>query len=704
MKQAFGFSTFGLFRGRIPLSAAFFSVILCLLLLSAATISFLALREFEHEVTPELDRKAQTVGDSVRAHVARAVSLGIPFSSLVGVEDYLDGVLAIQPEIQYIAITAPDGRIIYGRGGALDEARGDLTAHRAELRESLAAPDAVGRSRIVGRFFNTTLAIVLEERIIGFVHLGVDRAYLRNRMREIYYDVLVVTLVSLLVTFEILLILITVNVTVPIKLVHDLLDIVRRGDFSRVVDIRGRDEVAQFVTALNGSIAAIARRYSDIKREAAVLGSAAGRGAQAVLANLERRFRFATEEGPRPLSEISLVTVRTPLFIFIFAEEMSRSFFPLFVRDLYVPVPGVSEALVLSLPLSLFMLVVAIFTPVAGALADRLGSRHLLLLGLIPAVAGHLATALAVTVYDLLAWRSLSAIGYAAMFIGAQGFIARHTTAENRAGGMAVFVGAVIAAGICGTSIGGILAERIGYRPTFFLSAGLVVVSALFIAVYLPREAHAGATRRRTGWRDYLLVLGNGRMLVLLLFASIPTKLMLTGYLFFLVPLYLHELGNAQSMIGRLMMAYGLALIFLSPPVARLADRLRLHGVFVAAGGILGGLGAMIVHRWPTTDAVLIGIITLGLAHALNNAAQLAMVPEVARTECAAIGQTTVFGIYRLIERAGAVLGPIVAAAIVSRHGYPGAMAHMGLMTVGCGVVFAAYFALVRPAAASERA
>lgn len=98
----------------------------------------------------------------------------------------------------------------------------------------------------------------------------------------------------------------------------------------------------------------------------------------------------------------------------------------------------------MGLPIGLFMALIAVLTPFAGHWADRFGSRRTLLLGTLPAVAGFIGTATAGSMTELLMWRGACALGYAVMFIGAQGFVARHTPADRRARGMAQFVAAVI--------------------------------------------------------------------------------------------------------------------------------------------------------------------------------------------------------------------------------------------------------------------
>lgn len=418
-------------------------------------------------------------------------------------------------------------------------------------------------------------------------------------------------------------------------------------------------------------------------------------------------FELLLLSGARPAAvtqdgSAGLAGVRIALFLFMMAEELSRSFLPLYARELYTPVPGLSETLMMGLPIGLFMLLVAVFTPFAGAWADRYGSRRTLLIGTLPAVAGFLGTALAHSLPELLLWRSACAFGYAVMFIGAQGFIARHTRREERTRGMAQFVAAVIVAGLCGASMGGILADHIGYRATFAVSAVLALAATVAAATLLPAERGERTEQRRpVRLRDYAEMLANPRFAALLLFSSIPTKLMLTGYLFYLVPVSLAALGETPAEIGRILMTYGLTIVVLGPWVSRAADRSGRHALFAGIGGLIGGAGMLVVLLAPGVPGVLAGVAALGVAHALNNATQLALVPEICRAECDRLGPTSVFAVYRLLERGGSVLGPLLAAALADRFGFQPALVALGVLGAVCGAAFCAVFVLAPPPAAT---
>src|SRR5690606_31050447 len=115
----------------------------------------------------------------------------------------------------------------------------------------------------------------------------------------------------------------------------------------------------------------------------------------------------------------------------------------------------------------------------------------------------------------------------------------------------------------CGTAVGGILAGRVGYRAVFLLAAIVALLAGICALRMLVgwREPSDAVGRKRIRIRDLRLLLSNRRFVGLMLLAAIPAKVLLTGFLFYAVPLYLFELGATEAETGRTMMAYSIVII-----------------------------------------------------------------------------------------------------------------------------------------------
>nr|WP_249730176.1 MFS transporter [Chelatococcus sp. YT9] len=379
------------------------------------------------------------------------------------------------------------------------------------------------------------------------------------------------------------------------------------------------------------------------------------------------------------------------------AEELTRPFLPIYIKDLATPIPGLSPDMVTSLPMVAFLAVVALSQPILGGVTDRLGRRASLIIGAALGLVGYVGSAMATDLITLTLARMVSGFGFAAVFVSAQGFVIDHTNLRQRASGMAMFIGAILVAGLCGPPIGGMLADRLGIRATFVI-AGMVAGASLILALLaMPggssdehRSPPKGPTIR---WRDFGPILSSPPLACLFFLCALPAKIILVAYCFFLVPLQMQALGAGQAATGRLLMVYPIAMVILVPAFAALASRLNQRAPFVAFGGIVAGfsgLSVLISPEEPLVLAVMLGLF--GIGQAISIAPQSALVGEFGRELSNDISESSLYGIFRLVERTGNALGPAFAGFLLGRYGFTSAVVTIGLGMAFASAVFIAMF------------
>ena len=668
------------------------------LLIGQSVVAWFAVDGFESEIEPQLGQKAEVVGRSVADQIAFAVGdLGIPPDELVGMDAFLGKILASNADIEYLLMLDDSSQVLFAHGlppEALERVLPGLPGPGVEA----------GTMTEVAGFTDGAFPIATKGGA-AVLHVGVSREYVRGRLSEIFYEAMTVIVVSLLVMLEFLVFFMNARISGPLERLEALLAEGARGVFANRLVLRTRDEIGDLVGAFNRTLRSLCQRYEDFRFDAreiedAQIDRSIARRIQAACTQVDSRYRFTGGVELRPRNAMQ---IRIPLFLFMFAEELPRSFLPLFVARLSPTGTTVSDELLIGLPITLFMLAAAVMTPFGGGIADRFGARRVFLMGIVPAAVGYVGTFLAQSYYDLVAWRLLSGAGYGLIFIAAQAWVAEHTGEHNRAQGMTVFVGGVFAATICGPSIGGILAGRIGFEATFLVSAGLAVASGLIVYIML-EGVGKGRNPRRGGlleggqWRA---LVSDGRLFAVTVLAAVPGKLILSGFLFYLVPLYLSELGARPAVIGWMIMLYGVSTIICMPIASRLADRSGRHAAVVAAGGALAGLGCLASlfegGVGGASNAVGIAILALGVGHALSLTSQLAIVQEAAMRHPGGLGQASAISAYRLVERAGMIFGPIVAAMFASVFGYQGAIVGIGAIVLVSIGLYALMMSLSNP-------
>ncbi len=610
------------------------------LLLALAGVSWLAISSSEQLLFPELTQKARAEAEQVGRKVDYALTLGIPPDRLVGLDVLFAGLKESDRDVSFLGLTDASDRVLHAYGV---DTEGLLAVLGLPARGSLFEGLAAGQS-LRADYLVTALPLR-----VGTLYLGHSEHALIQPLIDNLFDIAIVVLVAMLLAFEVMLLVLTLNISQPAQAATTALRAVTARRFDLVTGFAGPDELGAFLGRVDSLIAATAAR----------LGT-----------------RLRSLRGP------SLVGVRLLSFLFVFAEELARPFLPSYVDGFVHQMSDLGTAMATGIVIGMHMLIFALVMPVASMLYVRLGRRRLYIAGTLLASVGLAGTALAAGYWDLLVWRALSATGYATAFVACQGFVLEVTNRDNRAQGAAMMVGGITLADICGPAIGGIVAERIGYSATLLMAAAVAALTVLAVRGLMGRDAAHAEVPGRITFRDFAIAFGNRRFAVQLLLAALPAKFLLTGFLFYLVPLTLADLGNPEGDIGRVVMVYGLAMMAGSPLFARVSDRWQRHGLVVAIGGVISAIGMIGLPFVPAAllvVAIPVAVAALGFGQSMSITAQVSLVVSLLPATGRQRGQSPGLTVLRFVERMGGGFGPVVAAALADSFGLVGAIGILGL-------------------------
>jgi Na+-transporting methylmalonyl-CoA/oxaloacetate decarboxylase gamma subunit len=154
--------------------ARIFGLTIILLLLSLLAVSFDALRQFERDLVPEMDKKAVAVGQSLSRDITRALNYGIPIDQLVGVNPFLNATKESHTEIKYLAVSDLSGKVLFSVGTAPV----GLDAYLREARPS-------GESHRVGDQLMSGLELAAAHgavsTAVGRLHVGIDEKFVQKK-------------------------------------------------------------------------------------------------------------------------------------------------------------------------------------------------------------------------------------------------------------------------------------------------------------------------------------------------------------------------------------------------------------------------------------------------------------------------------------------------------------------------------------------
>jgi MFS family permease len=673
-------------------------VVMLVVAVALGAHAYVSQRTFERALGPDMAKKVAVAAASTRELIVEALEHNIVVSEIYGIEQTFDELKSTIPDIGYAALTDTRGEVLFQRFAAPQGAQQYVRS--PEVLALLERPDGNATSTRVGDQYVVSLPVVSPQGKAGILHIGVSVDFVNRIMTDMLLDVVVVLLVALFFTLELLHLMAGRRVEASLNALGAVLERGARGDFTTATKVRAQGMFAGLVFKLDALRVKANASYEELVQEVDFLRASpqplrpgALARVRAGMMALARRYRFGTEiESTERFDDDKLVKVRAPLFTFILAEELTRPFLPGYVKGLLVPLPWLSPEVVVGLPIVIFMLIVALGQPIMGLYAAKVGNRKAMTVGAMVAAAGFAASALAQTVLDLMLWRSMCAVGYGMVFVAAQAHTLGYADAANRARSFAVFIGAIMVATVCGPSIGGILADNIGERQTFFIAAVLALASVL-ATTSLPDEPARGGKEsapRMPRLAEIGALVVNPRFMTLTGLAAIPAKVLLAGVCFYMVPLYLLSIGSTQAMAGRVLMVYGIVMVVMMPLGASLAhSRARMESL-VGAGLLLSGLGGTMLVIGEGVTWVFAAVGLIGLGQSLSIAAQSALVREHCEREIGSMGEATVYGVYRLLERLGNAAGPLLAALLVLSMGYRRGFVVAGAAVLLCGVLFLA--------------
>ena len=641
------------------------------------SLSFYSWSIIKVDIQIEALEKAKAVSNVLTRQIQQAIDVGVPFSKLVGVEEYFLEIKRQNPDLTYFALTNNQGDIKYHIGSYLNDNLSNI--HDISMNSK----------------FTVIKPIKLQNEIISHIIIGVDKVFAEQQIKELWYDILIILLISLLITFEIQSFWITKKISQPVRSLCNYIGEISNGNFNFSKPNNDNNICGLIIQQIKQNIDRLSSKFfkvfnqSDKKHQKRLTDKI--KNYQIILAN------NLTDKKTEVKQYQSLELVRLVTFLFMSAEMLSRSFLPGFLGDLSSKMNIIFEipqALKSSLPITFFLFTIAITMMWAGKYSDNVGRRKSYILGSISMIIGFILTAF-IPIYEIvLVSRILTGFGYAILFMSVQGYVIDNSSAQNRSFGMATFVTAVMIAEICAPPIGGILVDKFGYMFVFVFSAFVGLCSLLVALSILNKPNYPTTINRNVSnpnsniMNPILGLLKNPKFVITTILVAIPAKLLLSGFLITLVPLVLIHIGNSHTDIGRFTMLYGIVIVCFSRPIAFIADSKQNHYLFTSIGGIIAGTGIIICGVFLQSWMILLAIIFLGMGQAMSIAPQIAMINKITKTEITKWGESSVLGCFRLFERTGSSFGPVFVAVLLVVGGYSFSLIVLGGLSVFLALIY----------------
>lgn len=331
-----------------------------------------------------------------------------------------------------------------------------------------------------------------------------------------------------------------------------------------------------------------------------------------------------------------------------------------------------------------------LFTPLLGALSDRVGRKPIIFCSLLIEAGAFALTGLAGSLALLFVARAASGLG-ASNIGSAQAVVADTTPAASRARAMGA-IGAAIGLGfVVGPALGGVLAP-LGPTVPFWAAAAVALLNALLVALLLPetrrraagQPAPAARAALLAGWGRALRRPGVARLVAITLLYTIA----FTGMETVFALLAQHRFGWGARQTGFVFAYVGVLVVLMQGGLVGQFVRRWGERPLLVAGLALLALG-LVLLPWSATLPML--LVALG-AIAVGDGAVSPVVSTLLSFAAPAEAQGETLGVAQGVASLGRLLGPLAAGSLY-------ALAVWGPFVAGAGLALLA-LALALPALA----
>lgn len=365
--------------------------------------------------------------------------------------------------------------------------------------------------------------------------------------------------------------------------------------------------------------------------------------------------------------KVNLISVWFGCFFTGLAISQILPFLPLYVSQL-----GVSSHEALSmwsgLTFSVTFLVSAIVSPMWGSLADRKGRKLMLLRASLGMAIAILLQAFATNVWQLFLLRAL--MGLTSGYIpNAMALVASQVPRDRSGWAISTLSTAQISGVIGGPLMGGFLADHVGLRAVFLITAVLLMVSFL-VTLFLIKEGArptVSKAERLSGKAVFASLPYPGLMISL--FITTMVIQLCNGSVGPILALFIQsmapESNNIAFLSGMIAAVPGISALMSAPRLGKLGDRIGTGRILMAT--LIVAVVLFFAMSFVTTP------LQLGVLRFLLGFADGAMLPAVQTLLIKYSSDRVtgrIFGYNQSFMYLGNVAGPLMGAAVSAMAGF----------------------------------
>ncbi|WP_293001136.1 MULTISPECIES: multidrug efflux MFS transporter [Pantoea] len=365
--------------------------------------------------------------------------------------------------------------------------------------------------------------------------------------------------------------------------------------------------------------------------------------------------------------KINLISVWFGCFFTGLAISQIIPFLPLYLEQLGVS-GGESLSLWSGLTFSITFVISAAVAPLWGSLADRKGRKLMLLRAAFGMGVVILLQAFVTEAWQLLLLRAL--MGLTSGYIpNAMALVAAQVPRERSGWALSCVSTGQIGGVILGPMLGGLLADWVGLRTVFIVTAVLLMVSFLVTLFLIKETGYTPVSKKdKLSGREVFRSLDNPKLMICLFFTTMVIQ-MCNGSVNPILTLFVRELAptaeNIAFLSGVIAALPGVSALLAAPRLGRLGDRIGTQRILLATM-VISLL--LFVAMSFVTSATQLGVLRflLGFADGAMMPAVQTLLVRHSRDNITG----RIFGYNQSFMYLGNVAGPLLGAAVSAVAGF----------------------------------
>jgi DHA1 family multidrug resistance protein-like MFS transporter len=391
-------------------------------------------------------------------------------------------------------------------------------------------------------------------------------------------------------------------------------------------------------------------------------------------------------------------------FLAMMGMNLVVPFLPFFIRELGVSDPNELawwSGLVFSGPFLLSFFA----TPIWGTLGDRYGRKIMVVRAIFGLAISQVLIGFSQDVYQLLLFRIVQ--GAISGFIASALALVSTNTPKERMGYALGFLQSSTAGGmVLGPFVGGVLADLVGYREIFYLTATLCAIGGVVVVLNVREVTHTDfQTKRFSVVENYRLMYSDKRLRIVgaVLVVGQVSVLMIEPIFALFIETFKTDTKYLSTLAGSIFSVSGIFMVASAPWWGKRNDRLGYKRNLYTALAIVGVAyaGHIIVANLVQLALLraFLGLARGGVLPALYSLTSLYSPPERRGGMIAIASSLTILG---------NMLGPVIGGLVASRFGITASFVANSFMLVTASFVVWKYLsetpAVPEPGSATQTA